>query len=258
MKMDEKQAKYMAEEFLIPSLEKIKDEGLITRYEISVKENTPIITVTCYFLYNEDVKIKHPYKKQVNRELYCHVYFSVLSSFVHNPVPIFLSGNPNFPLFKSKIISRINSRKRGQAVEDRAFKMMNDLKKENIGIVEVYRGSEYSDNKLKMDIIMLVERKMPKVFFDERNERFMIGFNVKSSFGGQKIHIEKNLLTPSISFDPTLPDEQIKKNVKNLIDHSLIRIQAKFLSSLIDSCDEYDVGESLKLILSKSKTGIHR
>ncbi|MCX6755999.1 MAG: hypothetical protein NTX85_01520 [Candidatus Nomurabacteria bacterium] len=258
MKIDEKCAQTLVDNFFKSYLNRLKEEGLINRFEIIVVGDTPIIIVTCYFDYKED-----PFKKRtprnIRKELYAKVILSTQKNFDFDTKYSFVEDDPGFDWFRLKVIKKIKERSCGESAENRAISLMQELKSEGrCGIVHVYKSGEYSDNNLKLDVILVIEKKMPKVFFDERNERFTIGFNVKSSIEGQKNHIEKNKHIPSLCLDKNLSDEEIKKNAKELIIHSLIYLHTKFTGSLLDKMPEYNFSDSLKFILTKSKQKIHK
>lgn len=257
--MKEKLNKKSLDTLLESYLSILKSENIINRFEIVKIEGTPIIIITCYFDYKEDLIKKTSSRRGARRELYCKIILSVEKNFQFESHYFFIESEPDFDWFRGIVIRKMKDRSYGEFTENRAVELMRQLKSEgDCGIIHIYKGSDYADNKLKLDIILVVEKKMPKVFFDERNERFTIGFNVKSSFGGQAKHKNKNYFAPSLCMDKSLSDEQIKVNAKDLILNSLIFLHSRFTGALISDASGYSFEQSLSYIIGKSKNNLHK
>ncbi len=133
---------------------------------------------------------------------------------------IFTLGSDFDFFLKNKIKNRI----RGAEKELRVFKIAKEIIGEelspnsNLRLIKVLKGSEYSDNTLKIDLWFNVIFDY-KGSFDLLNGSFgmMIGVQVKSSFEYQNKHKIKHPYVPSIVVKDTETDEELKNKLLKLL-----------------------------------------
>lgn len=133
---------------------------------------------------------------------------------------IFTLGSDFDFFLKNKIKNRI----RGADKELRVLKIAKEIINEelllnsNLRVLKVLKGSEYSDNNLKVDLWFNVSFDY-KGEFDLMNGSFgmMIGIQVKSSFEYQNKHKIKHPYIPSISVKDSETDEDLKNKLSTLL-----------------------------------------
>lgn len=259
--MDEKNARYLADELLSIYLDRMIEERLISRYEFEFFQDSPLIVIICYFNYRPSGSKKNFRGSLKSKELYCKIHMTVFKNFKHDSRPFFVSDRTEFDYFKNKILDKIISRNKAHDLENRVFGVLKKMVQDNHkhGVRQVHEGSSHTDNNLKLDIVFTVEVNMPAVFFQDRRETYQLGVNVKSSKGGQEHHKIKNLNKPSLYVSDSDTDEDIEAKIGLIIQNSLILLHASFVGYLISRHNvAYAKGLPLYDLINTSKHLIHQ
>ncbi|MCX6755245.1 MAG: hypothetical protein NT068_01735 [Candidatus Nomurabacteria bacterium] len=150
--------------------------------------------------------------------------------------------------FQSFLKKHIEDRKRGEYTELRVYRLVKQIHDITpyLRVLKVLKGSEYADNKLKVDLWISVSYDF-KGKFDSINGTFcsMVGIQIKNSKKGQDNHKSKNPFIPSIIAAEYMQDEFIIDKLKLLILNSskfkTRQLSVNFLEDLNKESDKKSI-----------------
>lgn len=252
---DNKCTRQVAESVLFGYFDVLVKKKVIKKWEHKFSNNEPVVKFICYFNYKpEDASFNSR-----KTELYFMISFTAVRDPKYKNKAFFVNMDTTLLFLENKIEDKINERSRGEYAELRGLRIFQELKRDRkYGIREVYRGSEYSDFKGKMDLVYVIDHTMPEVFFTEKVERFCMGTDIKSSDFGQERHKKKNLKKPSLKISINDSDDIIKKRIGKLIKNSLIHLHIQYLASLIKDEEDLNFYNKLGLIHEETMKKIHQ
>jgi hypothetical protein len=140
----------------------------------------------------------------------------------------------------------LEGRRKGEDAEQRMYDLLLSWKrKHQYGVTNVFRGSEYSDAKVKADLVVMVDRILDSPGNDSlKKVRSMIYLQIKSSKKYQEFHAEKYAEVPSIFVNKLKSDYTLGENFQKICDTQFVVSQINALFELVKK-DSFQVARKL-------------